>query len=152
MTYEFNGYSALVVENIEDSLMAYCSTLKAHGFDVQGAKSVDEAMNLLKVKAFDFAWVDLGLGDPDIPTDVEGREVITEIRRIEDNTFVMVVTGYGTDADMSRDFLIDYKADDYTTKKFLSEGSWGKVFERIENGLLINIKFSSLCSFDSIKK
>src|SRR5260370_10003585 len=89
---EFNGLSAIVVEDKAPARLGYAATLVAHGFEVETAENVGEAKEKLRNRFFDMAWVDLGLEESEIFTGLEGRDVIEYIMKLGDPTFVMGVT------------------------------------------------------------
>jgi len=79
-------------------------------FIVELATSGTDGIQLISDDVFDVILLDLGLPD------MQGLEVCQHIRKISDNTPILVLTG--VDTTKSRVELLDAGADDYVTKPF----------------------------------
>ncbi|NJQ07462.1 response regulator transcription factor [Streptomyces lonarensis] len=100
---------ALIVENDDRVARALSRTLRGDGYDVERARSVEEAGRAITAGDFAIALVDLGLDDGD------GVDVIRMLRD-HPSTGVIVVTARGEQANRVRGLRAG--ADDYLVKPF----------------------------------
>jgi len=84
-----DGASLLLVEDDRPFLQRLARAMQKRGFTVTMAESVKEATALIAASSFQFAVIDLKLGDGN------GMEVIEAIRRQRHQTRIVVLTGYG---------------------------------------------------------
>ncbi|WP_103501376.1 response regulator transcription factor [Streptomyces sp. SM14] len=100
---------ALIVENDDRVARALSRTLRGEGFDVERARSVEEATRAIAGAEFAIALVDLGLDDGD------GVDVI-RVLRDHPSTGVIAVTARSEQAHRVRGLRAG--ADDYLVKPF----------------------------------
>jgi len=86
---KIQGASLLLVDDDMPFLQRLARAMQSRGFTVTTAASVEEATGLVERQAYDFAVIDLKLGDGN------GMEVIEVIRRHRHPTRMIVLTGYG---------------------------------------------------------
>ena len=98
----------LVVDDEPDFLQTMTAALGRRGFDAKTASSSAAAVKLLDEQVFDFALVDLKIGDE------SGVELVREIKRRQPKIHAVMVTGYPTDE--TRDEAQQSGADSYISK------------------------------------
>jgi len=100
----------LVVE--DDPLVNHAvgSALRKAGYEVSRCENGKDALHLHQTEHFDVILLDLGLPD------IDGIEVLTEIRRHNENTPVLILTA--RDSIKDRVLGLDEGADDYLVKPF----------------------------------
>src|SRR5262245_52163442 len=102
--------SVLLIEDDPAVLHMLQATVEYGGFTAEQASSASEALDRLASHAFDSVLLDLGLPD------VEGRQLIQEIRRRSDIPILVVS---GRDDERTRIEALDAGADDFVPKPFL---------------------------------
>ncbi|HEY7350920.1 MAG TPA: response regulator [Ktedonobacterales bacterium] len=80
----------LVVDDEPGVLTTIQAILKMEGYDVRGAASGHDALNILREQAFDLILTDLRLGSDD------GLEMLAELRKLAPDTVAIVLTGYAS--------------------------------------------------------
>ena len=101
----------IIVVDDEKTLRHFLSlNLKEEGYEVVEAADGKTALGLVKEKSFDVALIDLRL------TDMNGLEVMRQLRQISPQTSVIILTGYAT-LDSAIEALRQ-GAHDYVTKPF----------------------------------
>jgi len=80
----------LLVDDDEIFADTLARALSRHGFDVTVERSVDSAANLVKTDAFEFAVVDLRIGDD------TGLRLVEQIAAVAPDTTTIVLTGFGS--------------------------------------------------------
>jgi len=114
----------LVIDD-EDIVLISCQRiLTPKGYDVEISKSGVEGLKLLKDKAFDLALVDIKMPDMD------GMEVLVQIKRKWPDTQVIIITGYSTLA--AAISAIKLGAYDYIEKPFTPDGLISAVKKAID--------------------
>ena len=104
------GVSVLVVDDQAPIRESMVITFRREGYDVQSAKSGEEAIDLLFNKPFDLVVTDLRLGG------ISGIEVLKRAKELFPDTEVVVMTAYGTIEGAVE--AIKSGAYDYLTKPF----------------------------------
>ncbi len=87
--------------------------LKQQGFDVKVANSGSEGLKIFKNESFDVVISDIQMPD------LTGIELLTEIRKINENVVFILITAYGSVEQAIKACQIG--ADDYLTKPFGKE-------------------------------
>lgn len=100
--------SVIIVDDEPDFLLAVTSALGRRGFDVKTAASSADAVKLVESQIFDFAVVDLKIGDE------SGVDLVREIKRRQPKIHAVMVTGFPTDE--TRDEAQQSGADSYIAK------------------------------------
>jgi len=98
----------LVVDDEPDFLLTMSSVLGRKGFIVKTAATTADAVKLVDVQVFDFALVDLKIGDE------SGVALVRELKRRQPKIHAVMVTGYPTDE--TRDEAHQSGADSYIAK------------------------------------
>src|SRR5271165_3061546 len=80
----------LVVDDEPGVLLTIKAILAQEGYAVDGAASGAAAFDRLSVASYDLVLTDLRLGDMD------GLEVLAEVRRVSPRTVAIVLTGYAS--------------------------------------------------------
>lgn len=83
--------SILVADDDEVFRSRLVRALRDRGHDASGAASADEALELARADAPEWAIVDLRMPGP-----IDGLELVVELKRIDQGTEVVVLTGYGS--------------------------------------------------------
>ncbi len=104
------GVSVLVVDDQAPIRESMVITFRREGYDVQSAKSGEEAIDLLFNHPFDLVVTDLRLGG------ISGIEVLKRAKELFPDTEVVVMTAYGTIEGAVE--AIKSGAYDYLTKPF----------------------------------
>ena len=105
-----NAQRVLVVEDDRPLRSTLAATLRAEGHVTLEAASVEEARRRLSEATVDLIVLDLGLPD------VDGMELLIELRAAGDLRPVLVLTARGDEA--AKVAALDAGADDYVTKPF----------------------------------
>lgn len=84
------GRSVLVVDDDDVFRLRLVRALSERGFDAQGARSHEEAMELAKAESPEFAVVDLRLPGK------SGIDTVRELKHLDPATTVVLLTGYGS--------------------------------------------------------
>ena len=82
-------HTLLIVDDDKPFGQRLARAMQSRGFDTEIAESVAEAEDMVKGRAFDFAVVDMRLGDGN------GLDVVQKLRELQPNTRSIVLTGYG---------------------------------------------------------
>ena len=86
---DFEDKTLLIVDD-DDSFRGRLSrAMEKKGFEVKDAKTVVDAIKLIKFLPPNFALVDLRLEDG------SGLDVVKEIRKVKQNSKIILLTGYG---------------------------------------------------------
>lgn len=83
------GGRLLIVEDDRPFLTRLARAMEGRGFEVSQADSVAEGMNLVRRESFDYAVVDMRLGDGN------GLDVVQALQKKAPETRAIVLTGYG---------------------------------------------------------
>jgi len=86
---DVQGASLLLVDDDKPFLQRLARAMQARGFVVTTAETIKDANSLIEQHNYDFAVIDLKLGDGN------GMEVIEVMRRQRRTTRAIVLTGYG---------------------------------------------------------
>src|SRR5512138_22169 len=85
----------LVVDDEHAVRASFDRVLSDYGYTVNTASDGTSALDFLKDKPYDLAFVDLRMPGMD------GMEVVKKIRTTQPGTMIVVVTGYGTETTMA---------------------------------------------------
>ncbi len=103
------GEPTLLLADDDDAFReAMSRALTRRGFAVTGSRNVDEAEDAAKKQVFEYALVDVRMPGR------SGIDLVAALRRIDDGTRVVVLTGYGTIANAVE--AMRAGAADYLTK------------------------------------
>lgn len=116
---------ALVVDDNEVFRTRLCRALEARGWRAEGAADGPRAIELTERLGPDLAIVDLRLPG------MGGLEIVREIRRRDETTCIIVLTGYGSIATALT--ATRFGADHYLSKPADADEILS-VYQRIENG------------------
>jgi two-component system nitrogen regulation response regulator NtrX len=106
----------LIVEDYADWRDLLSGMLQREGLDVQTAGSLEKAQDALKSsKDLDLAILDIRLIEMD-ETNEDGMRLLSEIRKKQEFTRVIMITGHGT-MEMQRKAFREYKAFDFFRKE-----------------------------------
>ena len=86
---DFEDKSLLIVDDDDPFRMRLARAMEKKGFQVKDAKSVDNAVKLVKSSPPNFALIDLRLEDGN------GLDVVKEISKIKNDSRIVMLTGYG---------------------------------------------------------
>ena len=86
---DFEDKSLLIVDDDDPFRLRLARAMEKKGFQVKDAKSVENAINLVKSGAPKFALVDLRLEDGN------GLDVVQEIKKAKNDSRIVMLTGYG---------------------------------------------------------
>jgi DNA-binding response OmpR family regulator len=100
----------LVVEDQRDLAKGLKANLEVEGYDVDVAHTAEEALRIVARRAPGLVLLDLMLPD------VEGYDVLAQLRRDGHTMPVLILTARGEEVDKVRGFRLG--ADDYVTKPF----------------------------------
>ncbi len=84
-------FSVLVVDDEEDFLETLVNRLKKRKIDTHGAKSGEEALEIIKKKLIDIVILDIKM-----PGGMDGIETLREIKKIQPLTEVILLTGHAS--------------------------------------------------------
>lgn len=102
------NFSILIVEDEEVSLKYLLRLLEKENYSVEGAISGKEALEKIKKGSYDLVLLDLRLPD------LNGLEVLSEIKKMEEDLPVIIITAYGSIESAVE--AIKRGASDYLTK------------------------------------
>jgi two-component system nitrogen regulation response regulator NtrX len=110
----------LIVDDIADWRLTLRGLLEDHGYIVDDAATMSQAIDLLGLNNYSLALLDLRLDDPD-QNNQDGLKLAKIIRDRWPNVKSIIVTGYGTD-DVLRQAMEPNEegnrlVDDYVTKE-----------------------------------
>ncbi|MEE9441337.1 MAG: sigma-54 dependent transcriptional regulator [candidate division Zixibacteria bacterium] len=105
--------SILVIDDKDSMRKMVAQTLSEEGYNVSMAANGSEGLNLARDKQFDLVITDLKMPD------VDGLEVLSNVKEINDETAVIVMTAYGT-IETAVDAM-KKGAEDFLTKPFDTE-------------------------------
>ncbi len=88
--FEMTGQSILLIDDEEVVLEAVSDDLKESGYQVTTANSGEEGLNRFKELQHDLVIIDLKMKGRD------GLEISKEIKQLNPNTPIMILTGYGS--------------------------------------------------------
>jgi DNA-binding response OmpR family regulator len=86
-----NAIKILIVDDEIDFLETIVNRLKRRRFDVYGAKSGAEAIDLARHTDFELALLDVKL-----PDGMDGIEVLRELKKLQPATEVIMLTGHAS--------------------------------------------------------
>ena len=86
---DFEDKSLLIVDDDDPLRLRLARAMEKKGFKVQDAKTVENAIKLVKISPPKFALVDLRLEDGN------GLDVVQEINKAKADSRVVMLTGYG---------------------------------------------------------
>ena len=86
---DFEDKSLLIVDDDDPFRMRLARAMEKKGFQVKDAKSVDNAIKLVKSSSPNFALIDLRLEDG------SGLDVVKEISKMKNDSRIVMLTGYG---------------------------------------------------------
>ncbi|SPD74444.1 conserved hypothetical protein [uncultured Desulfobacterium sp.] len=84
-------FRALIVDDEEDFLVTLVNRLNKRNIETTGAKSAEEALELIKKKIFDVVVMDIKM-----PGGMDGIEALREIKKIQPIAEVILLTGHGS--------------------------------------------------------
>ncbi|MBF0224201.1 MAG: sigma-54-dependent Fis family transcriptional regulator [Desulfobacterales bacterium] len=87
MNYKF---SILIIDDEETALKSLTHIMRKEGFLTTSVKDGEEALKLIRSKSFDIILSDLILGN------IDGIEIISEAKRKDPETEIIIITGYGS--------------------------------------------------------
>ena len=87
-----NDKRILLIDDEEVITFGFCSYLQEPGVEVESANTLEEALTLISLHQYDAAVVDLRLSNS---TAVEGFECIKQLRALQKNCKIIVMTAYG---------------------------------------------------------
>ena len=86
---DFEDKSLLIVDDDDPLRIRLARAMEKKGFQVKDAKTVENAVKLIKSSPPKFALVDLRLGDG------SGLDVVEEINKLKKDSRIVMLTGYG---------------------------------------------------------
>ena len=86
---DFEDKSLLIVDDDDPLRMRLSRALERKGFQVKDAKTVENAIKIVKSSPPNFALVDLRLEDGN------GLDVVAEIKKVKTDSRIVMLTGYG---------------------------------------------------------
>ena len=86
-----DAFRALVVDDEEDFLETIVKRLNKRSIDTTGAKSGEEALELMKEKLFDVVILDIKM-----PGGMDGIEALKEMKKIQPRAEVLLLTGHAS--------------------------------------------------------
>ncbi|MBW1644677.1 MAG: response regulator, partial [Deltaproteobacteria bacterium] len=84
-------FNVLIVDDEEDFLETIIKRLNKRQVDASGARSGEEALELLKEKTFDVVILDIKM-----PGGMDGIEALREIKKIQPLAEVILLTGHAS--------------------------------------------------------
>lgn len=109
----------LLVDDDTELLDQMAKFLERREFTVEAASSGAKALEKIKEGSYDIVITDLKMPK------VSGMEVLREVKRVSPNTFVMILTGYGTIENAVEAMRVG--AYDYLTKPFKTQDLLAKI-------------------------
>src|SRR5260370_31459154 len=125
----------LIIEDEKSSRSSTSAALRAEGHNAEVADSSTVALAKLQEEAYEFAFLDLRLGDED------GLDVLQEVKRSQPNLVVVVFTAYASVA--SAVAAMQKGAFDYLEKPFTPE-QLRQVLGRVEKQRKLETKIVEL--------
>jgi DNA-binding response OmpR family regulator len=120
-----NSRPRLLFVDDESSIRALMpAVLQRHGFEVTGAATVSEALNLIASRTFDVLVSDLNIGEPG-----DGFTVVSAMRRTQPDAATFILTGYP--AFESALEAIRQQVDDYFVKPADVEALVSRILARL---------------------
>src|SRR5258706_15860380 len=104
----------LVIDDDTDMCLLLSRFLSKNGYEVDTANSAHKGIEKFKEQKFDIVLCDFRLGDKK-----DGKDVLIEIKNIEPQTIVLIITGY-SDIKIAVD-VIKLGAFDYITKPLIPD-------------------------------
>ena len=86
-----DAFRALVVDDEEDFLETLVKRMNKRNIDTTGAKSGEEALELMKQKLFDVVILDVKM-----PGGMDGIEALREMKKIQPLAEVLLLTGHAS--------------------------------------------------------
>ena len=86
-----DAFRALVVDDEEDFLETLVNRMNKRNIDTTGAKSGEEAIELMKEKLFDVVILDVKM-----PGGMDGIEALREMKKIQPLAEVLLLTGHAS--------------------------------------------------------
>ncbi|MBN2126258.1 MAG: response regulator [Deltaproteobacteria bacterium] len=86
-----DNFRVLVVDDEEDFLETIVNRLKKRNIDTAGAKSGEEALEVMKKKLFDVVVLDIKM-----PGGMDGIEALREMKKIQPLSEVILLTGHAS--------------------------------------------------------
>ena len=86
-----DAFRALVVDDEEDFLETLVNRMNKRNIDTTGAKSGEDALDLMKEKLFDVVILDVKM-----PGGMDGIETLREMKKIQPLTEVLLLTGHAS--------------------------------------------------------
>ncbi len=111
MIADFNKILLIDDDDSLNKVIAY--QLQQMGYDVSSAEDGTSGLSLFKENTFDIVLTDLQLPD------IDGMEILSQIRQIDKDVIVIIITAYGTVENAVE--ASHSGADDYITKPFGKE-------------------------------
>ena len=84
-------FRVLVVDDEEDFLETLVKRLEKRNIDATGARSGEEALELMKEKLFDVVLLDIKM-----PGGMDGIEALREMKKVQPLAEVILLTGHGS--------------------------------------------------------
>jgi len=84
-------FNVLVVDDEEDFLETLTKRMNKRGVDTVGAKSGEEALDIMKEKTFDVVILDVKM-----PGGMDGIEALREMKNIQPSAEVILLTGHAS--------------------------------------------------------
>ena len=109
--------SVLVVDDSENWLDLLRFILENDGYNVRVATTVEDASILLASQKFSLAIVDIRLNEGDAE-DIQGFEVLEQIKLLDKNMPVIVLTSHGT-VQLTRKAFTEFGVIDFLEKQTL---------------------------------
>jgi len=110
----------LIVDDLNDWRVTLMGLMMDAGFDVVSADSVQTALEATRGNHFDLALLDIRLDETD-DENVDGLSLAFEIKKIDPNVKIIILTGYATEGILEKAFKAD------TTGKLLADDFISKV-------------------------
>lgn len=132
---------AIIIEDNQEIINFIEVLLKAKNFTIDYAQSGRDGLKKIKEKEYSFVLLDLKLPDMD------GFEVLEEIKKIDEKIPIVVITGFGTIENAVK--AIKIGADDFIDKPFQIERFY-EVIEKITKVRKLEREISKLKLIESI--
>jgi len=121
--------SILVVEDKDSMRNMLCQTLVEEGYRVDTAEHGKKALDLVRNKSYDLVLTDLRMPD------IDGLDVLSGVKEIDEETSVILMTAYGTIEDAVT--AMKKGAYDFITKPFDTEHLCVLIGRALENRRLV---------------
>ncbi|MCM8804339.1 MAG: response regulator [Candidatus Omnitrophica bacterium] len=132
---------AIIIEDNLEIINFIEVLLKPKGFTVDYAQTGQEGLKKIKEREYNFVILDLKLPD------IDGFEVLEEIKKIDDKLPVVIITGFGTIENVVK--AIKAGADDFIDKPFEIDRFY-EVIEKITKIKKLEREISKLKLIESI--